>query len=340
MNMGWFNGNGKFKLPKNFRPGAFPDRPDSRDYKYEDIVIKAPVIDWEKGYDIENELNTVLKTENQGGSSSCVGQAYGKYAESLNFFEEKKFVDLSPKSIYEQIFLPGGGAYLRDGAKAVVDGGISTETIVPSYENGTPPTEAYMISQTLTDIIRKEMMTYQSKEYRLIGAANPDMIADAIINNCGAVSGAVGDNNGWGDWIVKPPKTSNPWGHAFFLKGFGIDSTGKYFDFINSWGLGWGKGGRGRMYFDMYNMPENTFGIWTLVDKPNTVDGQSNNLLETIKLVGRPEVFLKSRTTNKIYWVGGWQTYQELLAAGMVSPFKEVNSLDGYKIDAVFGFIK
>ena len=34
----------KFTFPPNFNPGAYPDRFDSRDRKYKDIVVTAPKI--------------------------------------------------------------------------------------------------------------------------------------------------------------------------------------------------------------------------------------------------------------------------------------------------------
>jgi len=257
------------KLNKNFNPGAYPDRPDDRDFKYEEIVFGAPQIDWEKGYNVEKELGITLKVENQNGSSSCVGQAFSKYTEVLNYVETGRLVNHSPKSIYEQIYLPQGGAYLKDGAKIPVNSGVALEEWISSYPNGKPPTEEYMRQAMITPEIRQKMLIYQAKEYRSIGSANADLIAHAIMNNYGAVTGAKGDNEGWKDWIVKPPKSSNPWGHAFYLIGFGKDNTGKYFDFINSWGEKWGKNGRGRIYFEQYDIPNNAFGIWTLVDKPN-----------------------------------------------------------------------
>ena len=256
-------------LPKNFNPGAFPDRPDGRDRKIE-AICAAPQIDWERGYDVEKVLGIDLQIEDQNGSSSCVGQAYAKYSEVLNYVETGKWVNHSPKSIYEQIYLPGGGAYLRDGAKIPVKEGVALEEWLPSYESGKPPSEAYMRKALITDDIRRKMTLYQAKEYRSIGVANTDLVAWTIQNNHGAVSGASGTNNGWGDWIVKPPKPGESvWGHAIYYKGFGQDAGRKYVDFINSWGTSWGKNGRGRMYLDEYNMPENTFSIWTLIDKPN-----------------------------------------------------------------------
>jgi len=343
----------KFKLPRNFNPGAVPDRFDNRDFKYEDIPLGKPVVDFKKGYNVLDALGIKLKVETQGSSSSCVGQAWSKYAEVLNHVEEKKFVDLSAKSLYEQIFLPSGGAYLRTGAQATVNGGVSLETTIPSYQGiemsdgsttWNPPTEEYMRTPAINDEIRKEMLTYKAKEYRSIGAASPvEYLANAIMLNHGAVTGARGDNKGWSTFPIKPPSTSRTWGHAFYFIGFGQDEKGIYFDFINSWGNGWGKGGYGRMYYDEYNMVQNTFGCWTLVDEKNIIDNnEEEDMLKTIKKTGEPEIFFVSpKNPKKLFWIGGWETYQMMVNEGIAKPHEEIASLDGYEIVwSPWGFIK
>lgn len=303
----FFRKSPKFKLPRNFNPGAFPDRLDNRDRQYADVVMGAPQIDWVKGYNVEIALDHRFEIEMQGSSSSCVGQAWSKYLEVLNFAEENKFRDLSAKFIYSQIFLPSGGAYIREGAKVAVKQGDCLEKTIESYEyvgmsdgsrTKNPPTENFMRDNTKIDNeVRQEALTYQSKEYRSVGSSNPDLLAHAIMNNHGAVTGAVGDGKGWSgknkdDFIVQPPTSSNPWGHAYFLTGFGINERGKYFDFINSWGILWGNNGRGRMYYDEYNMANNTFGAWTLVDAPNI-----NKFM--FRLIQE-----KDDPTRAVWWVG------------------------------------
>lgn len=296
---------------KSFNPGAYPDRLDERDYQYSDIVFGTPIIDWEKGYDVEKELGITLKVEHQNGSSSCVGQAWAKYTEVIDFVETGKISDHSAKSIYEQIFLPSGGAYIRDGAKTIVNGGIALEEWISSYEDSSPPSEEYMRIQSILPEIREKMKSYKAKEYRSIGSANIDLLAHAIMNNNGAVSGATGDNKGWSgkninDFVVNAPTDNNPWGHAFYWVAFGIDEKGKWFEFINSWGNGWGNNGRGRMYYNEYNMANNTFGAWTLVDLPNT-----ELMCELIKTKDDPGVWIKWLNNTKSY-IPDWDQFVEI----------------------------
>lgn len=289
-----------FILPDDFNPGAFPDRKDERDLQYADLPLGAVQIDWDKGYNVEKVLKDkygiTLKVEAQGSSLSCVGQAFSKYAEVLNIVETKGLTDLSAKSIYEQIYLPSGGAYLRDGAKALVGGGVALESSISSYMGGNAPNEAYMRESSITAEIREAMKVYAAKEYRHIGAANVDLLAHAILNNWGGVGGARGDNAGWRKQPVQPPTAAIPWGHAYFYTAFGKDTKGKFFDFLNSWSELWGKGGRGRMYFEEYDMAKNTFGVWSLVDKPNLINDDD---MKIVKIDGKSAIYLISADNKK-----------------------------------------
>jgi len=308
---------------KYFNPGAYPDRLDERDREYGEIVFGTPEIDWKKGYDVERALGIKLKVEHQDGSSSCVGQAWAKYTEVIDFVETGEILDHSAKSIYEQIYLPDGGAYIREGAKAIVKGGVALEDWVSSYEDGLPPSEQYMRISSITPETREKMKVYQAKEYRSIGPANPDLIAHAIMNNYGAVSGARGDGKGWSgknkdNFIVNPPVSSDPWGHAYYFLAFGKDERGRWFEFLNSWGEKWGNSGRGRMYYDDYDMASNTFGVWTLVDLPNIM--QSN--VKIIKDKNSPTcgIWLPATTEEAL------KSY--CLNFGLEVPKKEDGSID------------
>ena len=259
----WF-----FKPKLKYGTGAFRDRPDSRDRLLKAVIGEVKV-DWEKGYNVESDLGIQLKVENQDGSSSCVGQAWAKYTEAIDCAETGKLPDHSAKSIYEQIYVPGGGAYLREGAKVIVKGGVALEELIPSYENGNPPSEPYMTSQTISNDVRECMKVYRAKEYRFVSSSDVDLLAWTIANNHGAVSGADGDSAGWQTGEIKNPK-KREWGHAFYFTGFGlVPGRGRYLDFINSWSEQWGFNGKGRFYLDEYDIAQWTYGAWTLIDLPN-----------------------------------------------------------------------
>jgi len=263
-------------------PGARPDPIDYRDFDYERLqkVLGKPTINWEEGFDI-----AALKVEDQDGSSSCVGQAWSKYAEALNVVEESEFTDLSAKFIYSQIFIPQGGAYIREGAKIVVNQGISPEQDLSSY----PATEANMRKkEDITENIFKKAIPYKAKSYASIWHKNKiDKFAEAILQNHGVVTGVYGEHPGWQTAWVKPPKNAD-WGHAIYCVGFVMVEGKKYIKFLNSWGTNWGESGYGYLGED-YFTTSNVFSAWTLVDLPNPIDDM--DILRLVKVSGGKDIY-------------------------------------------------
>jgi hypothetical protein len=267
-----------------FRPrfpygtGCVPDQIDVRDYGYEEVAAAGEPVDWEKGFDIERELDIVIPFKDQDGSSSCVGQGWSYYGSGLDAVETGYYRDQSAKAIYSQISLGlHGGAYIRDGAKLLVNWGSLPERLVSSYENGNPPREEFMIERTWkTPEMDRIAQILQAKEYRTFSAAsNMDLFAMAIRDNWGVVGGLRGDGAGnWGSFEPKPPVRST-WAHCMWWAKFGIDKLGKFIAGPNSWGTrgtpdalhpdGWQK--FREEWFDSRFM----FNPWTLVDKPNVV---------------------------------------------------------------------
>lgn len=279
--MWWFNK--KIGEGKKFGTGAKPDLIDLRDYSYEPVLGAAPV-DWDKGYDIEKELKIKIPLKNQNGSSSCVGQGWSYYVGVLDAVETGIYDEDSAKAIYSQIFLPNGGAYIRDGAKLIVDFGALAEYLVPSYEGKEAPKESFMrdkswLNAKITEIAKK----LQAKEYRSF-STNMDIVAAAIRDNYGVVGGINGSNNGtWGTGEPKPPVKAE-WAHCLYFGKFGKDSLGKYIATPNSWGSramdslhpdSWQKL-REDYFHDKF-----MFNPWTLTDKPNF--SMSNETKEILK---------------------------------------------------------
>jgi len=258
--------------------GALRDPIDIRDRRYEEVACAGEPVDWEKGFDIEKILNIHIPLKNQNGSGSCVGQGWSYYGAVLNAVETGFYNEQSAKAIYSQIELglPGGGAYIRDGAKLFVNWGSLNESVVPSYNNGQPADETFYKNKTWKiPGIDKVASVLQAKEYRtFLAASNMEMFAMAIRDNFGVVGGVEGSNNGtWNSYEPQPPIGESQWGHCLFFSKFGIDSEGKYIATPNSWDTrdqydslypdGWQKFRQN--WFDSAFM----FNPWTLIDKPN-----------------------------------------------------------------------
>ena len=267
-----------FKRKMVFGTGALKDPSDSRDHRYEPIAAAGAPIDWKKGFDIEKKLNIKIPIKNQNGSGSCVGQGWAYYVAVINAAEVGFYDEASAKSIYSliQLGLSGGGAYIRDGAKLIVNWGALKESVLSSYDNGKPPTEKFMKEKIWkTPEMDKLAEVLKSKEYKtFLAAQNMEMFAQAIRDNHGVVGGVNGSNNGtWNSFEPKPPTKRAEWGHCIYFGKYGTDSKGKYIATPNSWGTR----GKNRAYPDGWQRLRQDwfdsvymFNPWTLIDKDNT----------------------------------------------------------------------
>jgi hypothetical protein len=240
-------------LPENYR-GEIPNPKDPRDIVLGDIPFvpdpNAP--SWEQGFDNEIKYGK-LKREHQGSSSSCVGQGWSKYVEMLNLIRNQEVIDLSARDIYSQIYLPEGGAFIREGAKTVVNKGDAEESMVSSYDNGKPPTEAFM---------------------RLRGDIGPDDIQNALKY----------DGLRFVSMTVSAPLSDYDWEnirqviwqfggfvsgysyHCMYASAYGIKNGKKFVNFVNSYGEG-----SDQIYYGEQSLYDITF-IVKLADPPQKIN--------------------------------------------------------------------
>lgn len=249
-----------------FNPGAVIEKPSFKDFRFEFVAGAEPL---PEEYSLRDKIFWI---KDQNGSNSCVGQAFSYYAEVLNYLETKEKVKLSARDIYSLIYLPQGGAWLRDGAKKIVKSGVVLEKDAPSYINGNPPDEAFMRQRS--DITEEEVErgnTYLAKSYVRIPERSFEAVKRAIYQYHGCVLGVIGDNVGWENpknGIVKLPTTERKWGHAFYCTGWKKINEEEYIEFVNSWGENWGDNGFGYLSKNYFKKGL-VFNPWCLIDMPN-----------------------------------------------------------------------
>ena len=222
----------------------------------------------------------VGKIKQQNGSSSCSSQATSYYAEVLNFIETGEKVQLSPKFLYPFVCYPYEGSYVKDNFARVCDWGIALESDIPSYENGNPPSEAWMIQKPqLSEQILYKAMTYWAKKYLTWDNANIDLYKKAIAQGNGCVAITWGNNPCWQTGNIEVPidNSQMTWRHAIYIIGW--DDSKKVFEFVNSWGEEWGDKGFGWLPYE-YVTKGYLANPMTLIDMPNNY----YNLLR--KLIG------------------------------------------------------
>lgn len=344
--------------------GAIEQPHKDQDYSYDDYVAMAgPLeIDWDKGFDIRNELGADIKIKNQKHSLSCVGQGWSYQVWIYQILElmEKWQLDLgdlwddlynqhsdevyevSAKAVYSQIALANGGAYIGRGGELLVDWGALSEILVPSKYGDDDTDEKFMRdlswqSKTMTQLAK----TLKGKDYRIIRAKdNLNLYARAILENKGVVGGVKGQNgHGWG-YSERPTPPGNPdgdiWRHCLWFGAYGTDEYGKFIATPNSWGkkkwnedMEWYKGappGHGwqKLYVN-YVQPQWMFDPWTYTDKPNPQVNQDPMDNEFVKII-------KDENSSAVgFWIP--MTSPEALKTMALAYNKEVHKKEDGSID-------
>lgn len=264
-------------LLHNFHPNAaFKGPQDSRDYKWSEVGFGSAPFDWSKGYDVEEEIGSTLgiagfklPVKDQDGSGSCGGQAEATYGSAVSAIHDRKFVERSAKFPYSQVYVQGGGSGDADLARIATTQGWAPEALCASYENGKPPSEAFME--------RKQDITQAAKDAAKLDSASSfvsvnidiDSVAQAIESNHGARLGITGSNNGtWLSADPQPPVDGQEfWYHWIYAGKAKIRNGVKKIGLLNSWGTQ--AGDNGWQWIDASYISKllatcpNGRGIWT-----------------------------------------------------------------------------
>lgn len=228
-----------------FGKGAYTV-PDPRDFSFG--AVPVPPFDWSQP--LEPVLD--LKPNYQGSSLSCVGQTTEIMARIRYFKKYGTLKKYSPRYIYSQIYLPNGGAMLRDGVATLLDQGIQTEEHLPTSQ----PTESSYRSQT--GLNRQEAdIDYGDADEDEAYAVVPstiDAMAAAVRDHGVIMIGVYGRNS---EWQTADPTCKLPaeWGHAVPVVGARVRNGKKCLQFLNSWGTGWGENGYGYLNEDWFTTP-------------------------------------------------------------------------------------
>lgn len=243
--------------------GALESSYDPRDYWY--TPKDRGAFDWRTGFDIEHEIGVNLQVKDQNGSSSCGGQAWSYYGEVLEKIATGTYEARSARWIYSHTRQPGGGSSGKDNCSFVIKKGFAIELYAPSYDNGKPPKESFMIQvpqlskQALEDLEVSKALSY------LHVPVNIEVFAQAIQENNGLVLVLNGQDNGtWRSKFPKPP-TVKEWGHFLYAGKARIINGKKYIGVINSWGTKTGDSGWQWLGEEWFNNPK--IGVregWTL----------------------------------------------------------------------------
>lgn len=283
---------------KPFQSGVIDDRIDDRDLIYEDLVGAGEPFDWERGYDVEEEISQVMKDitklfiESQNGSLSCVGQGIKRYGEVLNVFDEGVLRRFSAKDIYSNVRLEGGCAMIADGMKWLVNHGVEEEKYIPSYDNGKAPSEAFMAQKVARNEERARQ--FRALSYLRCTHNDIDFLAGVIRDNHGLVTSYEGDSYNWSAKFMTPPKKVT-FSHCVYAGKAKMINGKKYIGICNSGGTKVGDNGWQWMGEDYFGHLKN---IWTVRDL-------ITNKKQTMKIIGdkRDKKQYAQGADGKIHWL-------------------------------------
>lgn len=235
--------------------GAFSSKQDPRKYIYgsQEIPRAAAPFDWSKGYDLEADIaqslglpGFQLTRKNQGPSGSCGGQGMSAYQQAIAASYKRDLRERSAKYVYSQVYvpIPGGGSAFDSLANIAIKQGFGLESLTPSYDRGTVPTEAFMERPgDITGAARLNAANEGAMLAYAYFAPTIDAVA-AAMQACKGVSVLLrGSNNGtWLSAHPKPPTylapglTNSLWAHYMLgCKAFLMNGV-KTIGVLQSWG--------------------------------------------------------------------------------------------------------
>lgn len=228
------------------------------------IGLAGEPFNWEKPYSV----SLLPKAKHQGTSSSCGGYASSYLKQILNFAQNNTDVVMSPKFIYAQSYVAGGGTSVYGLGNVLKNIGACTEQACPSE----PITEQNL---TRTQDITDDMKNLASKDKILSYAQlqtsklkDIDSVAQVIRDNGGAVIGISGKNNGtWlSDFPIHPDNKQDNWHHWVVAVGAEVYKGKKCIKILNSWG---NCGNQGYQWINEdYFKAGYVWCVWTAVESP------------------------------------------------------------------------
>lgn len=249
------------KITQNMLSGIHKDTVDVRDFLIKSFFVKEEIPNF---FDLTDKMTPV---RNQLQDGSCAGFAGTACKEYLDQIDYNKFVELSPRYLYEEARELSGhaeGTSLRAIMKILVTKGVCLETYWP-----------YQVPQEIpvSDNADENAVTYKIKAYARI--LNLEELKHALVEFGAILAGIYvykSIRKTGLDGIVPTPNKAWPsnWkplgGHAITFCGF--DNSQKLVKFKNSWGKEWGQGGYG--YLTYQYIRDNMLDCYSMVDVPES----------------------------------------------------------------------
>ena len=272
--------------------GALRDPEDIRDYKAEEL-FGAVKVDWSKPTGI-----VPIKARNQGLSSSCTGQATSYYHDVLDPNPDDPY---SARDIYSQIYLPQGGAYIRDAVLFPLKRGHARRSEVPEPQ---PQSEVSMRDRT--GINPKDELDGKVFDAYVLPEKDIEYTAWAIQNFKGVVLGVELSSEGWQNpEFPRPPLPGEKYeGHCLYGADLAMINGKKYIKCASSWNETQQYHYLGEDYF----LSGFVFNPWVIIPKKNMRKYYKVNDNGTLGILVREEL------TGSLMMAKDLDTYNALIS--------------------------
>jgi len=238
------------------------------DFKLAEIMKVFPPFDWSTGYDIEEDLGLSIPIKNQGSSGSCVSQAWSYYAAILEAFETGVYREQSARWIYSQIYLPTGGAFIRDGGQILTNQGIVPSALFPdklTEEEMRKRDDTKKDLESIAKVYLKDSYVSIEESYAI------DIFAEILKERKGFVGGIYdGFDSSWRTSFPKPSGNTDM-GHCLYFGKVRLINGEKYLGVPNSWGDQIGDKGWQWFGIEWFNSNRILFPK-TILDLPSEVE--------------------------------------------------------------------
>ena len=229
------------KMPNKNYDGIVEDprSPEEKagDYKQSDILMGEVLLNWVE----YNEKN--LKTfpiQNQDGSLSCVAQATSKILAMHEVLEGRDYDQLCPKFIYtRRENYPAGGMWLPNALSIACKYGSCPEVDMPCDSKG----ESFMNDLKESAVCVVDAKPYKGNFYLEL-PLNIDEIAKVHEQGYGVLLGFRFDYDEWTEVPKLHADSKKECGHGVASVDYCLYNGEKALVIEDSWGPGYGKGGR------------------------------------------------------------------------------------------------
>ena len=225
------NYNGIVEDPRSIQDQAL-------DYRHEDLAQGEVILNW---IDYNEKHLKTYPIQNQDGSLSCVAQATSKILAMHEVLEGGSYKQLCPKFIYtRRENYPSGGMWLPNALSIACKNGACEEILQPCDMKG----ETFMNDLSEPGILVENAKNFKGKYYFEITDRSIDNIAKVLEQGYGVLAGFRFDYNEWTDVPWLDPNSKRVCGHGIAFVDYVLYEGKKALVMEDSWGPGYGKGGR------------------------------------------------------------------------------------------------